>query len=72
MFLEIMRDIEKEQKDSNCFLEQAKILVISHDISFTEVLALGTEGAVTVLVVCLSFLFFTQRFFVGPSLAWVG
>ena len=59
MFLEIMRDIEKEQKDSDCFLEQAKILVISHDISFTDVSTLGTEGAATIMNACflLSFLF---------------
>ena len=34
MFLEVMRDIEAVQKESDGFLEQAKILVISHDISF--------------------------------------
>lgn len=32
-FLEIMKDIEKIQKNSDGFLEEAKILVISHDIN---------------------------------------
>ena len=34
MVTEVMRDIINVQKGEDGFLEQAKILVISHDISF--------------------------------------
>jgi hypothetical protein len=36
MILEVVRDIIKTQKEEDGFLEQAKILIVSHDISFNN------------------------------------
>ena len=57
MFLEIMRDIEKEQKNGDGFLEQAKILVISHDISFAKVSVSNCSHLLVMYAISMYFCF---------------
>ena len=38
MIIEVVRDIIKTQNEEDGFLEQAKILIVSHDISFIVIL----------------------------------